>query len=118
LLVDIPTEDRFSSYTCLLYSPSGSLSWRVEVSPQQAKDTVSIRVPSAGQGVRGVHPDGAGQYGRECRRSGALSVYLKTAKIKFLRNEEHHARQMPRRSFTSMQMRIRSAGSLKNRFRK
>ncbi len=50
LLVDIPTEDRFSSYTCLLYSPSGSLAWRVEVSPQQAKDTVSIRVPSAGPG--------------------------------------------------------------------
>jgi hypothetical protein len=46
LLVDIPTESRFSSYTCLLYSPSGSLSWRVEVSPQLAKDTVSIRVPS------------------------------------------------------------------------
>jgi Putative zinc-finger len=50
LLVDIPTEDRFSSYTCLLYSPSGSLAWRVDVSPQQAKDTVSIRVPSAGPG--------------------------------------------------------------------
>jgi hypothetical protein len=47
LLVDIPADDRFSSYTCLLYSPSGSLSWRVEVSSQQAKDTVSIRVPSA-----------------------------------------------------------------------
>jgi hypothetical protein len=54
LLVDIPSEDRFSSYTCLLYSPSGSLVWRAEVSPQQAKDTVSIRVPSASQG--------AGQY--------------------------------------------------------
>ena len=51
LLVDIPSEDRFSSYACLLYSPSGSLAWRVEVSPQQAKDTVSIRVPSAGQGA-------------------------------------------------------------------
>ncbi len=51
LLVDIPTEDRFSSYTCLLYSPSGSLAWRVEVSSQEAKDTVSIRVPSAGQGA-------------------------------------------------------------------
>ena len=47
LLLDIPTQDRFSSYTCLLYSPSGSLSWRVEVSAQSAKDTVSIRVPSA-----------------------------------------------------------------------
>lgn len=47
LLIDIPTQDRFSSYTCLLYSPSGSLSWRVEVSAQSAKDTVSIRVPPA-----------------------------------------------------------------------
>jgi hypothetical protein len=47
LLLDIPAEDRFSSYTCLLYSPSGSLAWRVEISPQQARDTVPIRVPSA-----------------------------------------------------------------------
>jgi Putative zinc-finger len=47
LQFDIPTQDRFSSYTCLLYSPSGSLAWRVEVSAQSAKDTVSIRVPSA-----------------------------------------------------------------------
>ena len=47
LQLDIPTQDRFSSYTCLLYSPSGTLAWRVEVSAQSAKDTVSIRVPSA-----------------------------------------------------------------------
>jgi len=47
LLLDIPTQDRFSSYTCLLYSPSGALSWRIDVSPQLAKDTVSVRVPSA-----------------------------------------------------------------------
>jgi hypothetical protein len=47
LLLDIPTQDGFSSYTCLLYSPSGSLSWRVDVSPQLAKDTVSVHVPSA-----------------------------------------------------------------------
>jgi hypothetical protein len=47
LLLDIPIEDRFSSYTCLLYTPSGALSWRLEVSPQVAKDTVSVRVPSA-----------------------------------------------------------------------
>jgi hypothetical protein len=46
LLLDIPAQDRFSNYTCLLYSPSGSLSWRVNVSGQLAKDTVSIRVPS------------------------------------------------------------------------
>jgi Putative zinc-finger len=46
VLIDIPTQDRFSSYTCLLYSPSGSLAWRVQVSGQEAKDTVSIRVPA------------------------------------------------------------------------
>ncbi len=45
-LVDIPAQDRFSSYTCLLYSPSGAVSWRVDVSAQAARDTVSIRVPS------------------------------------------------------------------------
>jgi hypothetical protein len=48
LQLDIPTQDRFSSYTCLLYSPSGSLSWKVDVSAQSAKDTVLIRVPSSG----------------------------------------------------------------------
>ena len=46
LSFDIPTQDRFSNYTCLLYAPSGSLVWRVNVSAQAAKDTVSIRVPS------------------------------------------------------------------------
>jgi hypothetical protein len=45
LLVDVPTQDRFMGYTCSLYSPSGSLAWQVEVSAQEAKDTVSIRVP-------------------------------------------------------------------------
>jgi hypothetical protein len=47
LTLDILPQDRFSSYTCLLYSSSGSLVWRVEVSAQAARDTVSIRVPSA-----------------------------------------------------------------------
>ncbi|WP_433966733.1 anti-sigma factor family protein [Tunturiibacter gelidiferens] len=45
LLVDVPTQDRFMSYTCSLYSPSGSLAWHIQVSAQEAKDTVSIRVP-------------------------------------------------------------------------
>jgi hypothetical protein len=49
LQLDLPAEDRFSSYSCLLYSPSGSLFWRVEVSSQLAKDTISIRVPSVGK---------------------------------------------------------------------
>jgi hypothetical protein len=45
LLVDIPAQDRFSDYTCLLYSPDHQLLWTVKVSAQDAKDTVSIRVP-------------------------------------------------------------------------
>ena len=52
--VDIPTQERFSSYTCLLYSPSGSLAWRVQVSAEAAKDTVSIRVP-AGERAAGSY---------------------------------------------------------------
>lgn len=47
LSLDIPTQDRFLSYTCLLYSPSGTLLGRVPVSAQAARDTVSIRVSSA-----------------------------------------------------------------------
>jgi hypothetical protein len=47
LQLDLPTQDRFSSYTCLLYAPSGALIWRTEVSAQSARDTVSIRVPPA-----------------------------------------------------------------------
>jgi Putative zinc-finger len=44
LSVDIPSEEGFSSYVCTLYSPSGSLLWRSEVSTEQARDSVSIRV--------------------------------------------------------------------------
>jgi hypothetical protein len=46
LLLDIPTQDRFSSYTCLLSSPAGSVVWKVNVPTELAKDTVPIRVPS------------------------------------------------------------------------
>jgi hypothetical protein len=54
MLVDIPAQDRFSSYTCLLYSPSGSLVGRIAVSAQQAKDTVVIGFP-ASDWVPGVY---------------------------------------------------------------
>jgi hypothetical protein len=47
LQVDIPTQDRFSSYTCVLYSPSGSPVWQIPVSAESAKDTVPIIVPAA-----------------------------------------------------------------------
>jgi hypothetical protein len=47
MLVDIPVQDRFTSYTCLLYSPTGAVVARIAVSAQQAKDTVVISVPAA-----------------------------------------------------------------------
>ncbi len=46
LSVDIPTSDRFSSYATKLLAPNGAVLWRLPISPQQAKDTVSIRVPA------------------------------------------------------------------------
>ena len=82
LLLDIPAEDRFSSYTCLLYSPSGSLAWRVEVSPQQAKDTVSIRVPSAGQGAGEYTLTVQGNMAGSAVDLAPLSLYLKQSKLK------------------------------------
>jgi hypothetical protein len=51
LLFDIPGDVSgnagFANYTCSLYSPSGSLIWKTTVSKEQAKDTVSLRVPPA-----------------------------------------------------------------------
>jgi Putative zinc-finger len=46
LVFDVPTGDaRFVKYTCSLYLPSGTLLWKTTISPEQAKDTVSLRVP-------------------------------------------------------------------------
>lgn len=67
LFMDIPTQDRFSTYICSLYSPAGKLAWQVQVSAQQAKDTISISTPAANrmdgkysllvQGIVGpIHP--------------------------------------------------------------
>ena len=46
LLLDIPAAEEYSSYTCTLLAPGGAALWDVPVSPEQAKDTVSIRVPA------------------------------------------------------------------------
>ena len=46
LSLDIPTGERFSSYTCVLVAPSGAVVWRLPVSAAQAKDTLAISVPS------------------------------------------------------------------------
>ena len=48
LTLDIPTAERFTSYTCVLMATSGAVVGRIPVSAEQAKDTVSIRFP-AGQ---------------------------------------------------------------------
>jgi hypothetical protein len=44
--LDIPTAERFSSYSCVLIAPTGAVAWRLPVSATQAKDTMAIRVPS------------------------------------------------------------------------
>jgi anti-sigma factor RsiW len=54
LSVDIPTVGGLSSYSCVLMAPSGSVVWRLPVSAERAKDTVSIRIP-AGDWQRGVY---------------------------------------------------------------
>jgi hypothetical protein len=46
LSVDIPTAEPYSRYSCALLDPSGAVVWRVPVSAEQAKDTVSIRSPA------------------------------------------------------------------------
>jgi hypothetical protein len=46
LSLDIPTAERFTSYTCVLVAPSGAVVWRMPVSAAQARDTVAISVPS------------------------------------------------------------------------
>jgi hypothetical protein len=46
LSLDIPTAERFASYTCVLVAPSGAVVWRLPVSAAQAKATVAISVPS------------------------------------------------------------------------
>jgi hypothetical protein len=47
LSVDIAAQSTYSAYLCSLYAPSGALVWHGTVTPQQANDTVLIRLPSA-----------------------------------------------------------------------
>jgi anti-sigma factor RsiW len=46
LAVDIPSEDRFSGYKISLYTPEGKPDGSVAVTAEQAKDTVTIKVPA------------------------------------------------------------------------
>src|ERR1700690_3313362 len=45
LSLNIPTAERFSSYTCVLVAPTGAVVWRLPVSAAEAKNTLAIRVP-------------------------------------------------------------------------
>jgi hypothetical protein len=45
LSVDIPAAEPYASYSCTLVAPNGAIRWRMPVSAEQAKDTVTIRLP-------------------------------------------------------------------------
>lgn len=46
IFVDVPADNRFSSYIAGLQGPTGKSEWSIPVSAEAAKDTVSIRVPA------------------------------------------------------------------------
>jgi hypothetical protein len=47
LSVDIPTADRYATYSCeLVGSSSGTALWRLPITAQQAQDTVPVVVPA------------------------------------------------------------------------
>jgi hypothetical protein len=46
LYVDVPTENRFTSYRCELRNPAGTLEWSVPVSTEAAKNTLLLHVPA------------------------------------------------------------------------
>jgi len=46
LFVDVPTESRFTSYLCSLYSSSGKMIWQITVPASEAMNTVPIQVPA------------------------------------------------------------------------
>jgi hypothetical protein len=54
LSLDLPTQDRFTSYQCVLLSPSGTQLWTVEITSQAARDTVTINAP-AGHAQAGAY---------------------------------------------------------------
>ena len=64
LQVDIPAQPRFQGYLCQLYTPSQQLVGSVQVSPQQAENTVSLRfhVPSGQAGQNSAGQKSAGLY--------------------------------------------------------
>lgn len=53
LLLNLPAENRFSSYIADLYDPTGPIKWSVPISAEKANDTVPMRIP--GQFVPGLY---------------------------------------------------------------
>ncbi|MGC2195037.1 MAG: zf-HC2 domain-containing protein [Terriglobales bacterium] len=53
LLLNLPAENRFSSYIADLYDPAGHIKWSVPISAETANDTVPMRIP--GQREPGVY---------------------------------------------------------------
>jgi hypothetical protein len=45
LLLNLPAENRFSSYIADLYDPTGRIEWSVPISAEKANDTVPMRIP-------------------------------------------------------------------------
>ena len=45
LLLNLPAENRFSSYIADLYDPAGHIKWSIPISAETANDTVPMRVP-------------------------------------------------------------------------
>ena len=74
LSVDIPAAEQFPGYACVLVDSSGATVWRVPVSPEQARDTVSIAVPAGNLRpgdytlvVQGLSPQGPSKGGAAAR---------------------------------------------------
>lgn len=44
LLINLPTENRFSSYIADLYDPAGHIKWSVPITAETANDTVPMRI--------------------------------------------------------------------------
>jgi hypothetical protein len=69
LFVDIPSENRFSSYIASLYDAAGHEIWSLNIPESATKDTVSIQVPGQAEGkyvlvVRGTDGGKAAEVGR------------------------------------------------------
>lgn len=45
LLLNIPTESRFSSYIADLYDPAGHIKWSLPISAEMANDTLPMQIP-------------------------------------------------------------------------